>query len=107
MINIRHQPQVPQFGYNSWEMLNIALDTFIVDTGLDEKMFNMDFKQYGGLATKGWYRHLWELCTFLNVRIQGKLNKHVCPVRKGDVPFMREVIARNKDAKCLGAKTWK
>ena len=35
------------------KMLNVALDTFIFDTGLDEEVFNMDFKQYGGLATKG------------------------------------------------------
>ena len=67
-------------------------------------MFNTDFKQYDDLATKGWYRHLWELCTFLNVRIQGKFAKHLRPVRTGDVPFMKELIAQNKDAKCLGAK---
>ena len=50
---------------------------------------------------KVWYRHLWELCIFLNVRVQGKLARCLCPVRKGDVPFMTELIARNKDAKCL------
>ena len=35
------------------KMLNVALDTFIVDTGLDEDVFKMDFKQYAGLSTKG------------------------------------------------------
>ena len=53
-------------------MLNIALDTFIVDTGLGDGVFSADFKQYGGLATRGWHKYLWEPCTFLNVRIQGK-----------------------------------
>ena len=86
------------------KMLNIALDTFIVGTGLDDDMFNTDFKQYGGLATRGRYRHLWKLCTFLNMRIQGEFTRRFCPGRKGDVPFMKELIARNKDAKCLGAR---
>ena len=85
-------------------MLNIALDAFIVNTGLDDGVFNLDFKQNGSLTTMGWYRHLWELCAFLNVRIQGKYTRCFRPVRKGDVPFMKELIARNKDAKCLGAK---
>ena len=85
-------------------MLSVALDTFIIDTGLDGEVFNMDFKQHGGLATKRWYRHLWELCTFLNARIQGKFTRHFHPIRKGDVPFMAELIVRNKNAKCLGSK---
>ena len=86
------------------KMLNIALDAFIVGTGLDEEVFNMDFKQHGGLATKGWYRHLWELFIFLNVRIQEKFARRLRPIRKGDVPFMAELIVRNKGVKCLGSK---
>ena len=79
------------------KMLNVALDIFIVDTGLDKEVFNMDFKQHGGLVTKGWYRHLWGLCTFMNMRIQGKFARRFHSIREGDVPFMTELIARNKD----------
>ena len=86
------------------KMLNIALDAFIVDTGLGDDVFNMDFGQHGGLATRGWYKHLWELCTFLNVKIQGNFSRRFRPARKGDVSFMKELSARNKDAKCLGGK---
>ena len=38
---------------SSVRLRNVALDTFIVDTGLDEEVFSIDFKQYGALATKG------------------------------------------------------
>ena len=62
-------------------MLNIALDIFIVDTGQGDNMFNMDFKQHGGLATRGWYKHLWKLCTFLNVKIQGNVSRRFHLVR--------------------------
>ena len=34
-------------------MLNIAPDTFIIDTGLCNDVFNTNFKQYGGLTTRG------------------------------------------------------
>ena len=38
------------------------------------------------------------------MRIQGKFARRLRPVRKGDVPFMTELIVQNKDAKCLGSK---
>ena len=38
------------------------------------------------------------------MRIQGKFTRRLRLVKKGDVPFMTELIVRNKDAKCLGAK---
>ena len=35
------------------------------------------------------------------MRIQGKFARRIRPVRKDDVSFMTELIARNKDTKCL------
>ena len=89
------------------KMLNIALGTSIVDTGLGDDVFNMDFRHHGDLATRGWCKLLWELCTFLNAKIQRNFSRRFRPVRKGDVPFMRELIVRNKDKNCLGEKTWR
>ena len=38
------------------------------------------------------------------MKIQGDFSKRFPPIRKYDVPFMKEPISRNKDAKCLGEK---
>ena len=83
-------------------LLNIALDTFIIDTGLGGNVFNINFKKFGGLAIHGWFRHLWELCNFLEVNIEAKITKRFCLVKKGDIPFMEELIFRNREAKCFG-----
>ena len=35
------------------KMLNVALDTFIVDTGLQDNTFTKRYSSFGSLATKG------------------------------------------------------
>ena len=42
--------------------LRHAYQAFQVEVGLGGNIFALPFKQYGALATNGWFKHLWELC---------------------------------------------
>ena len=81
------------------KMLNVALDTFIVDTGLGDNIFTKSYSSFGSLATKGWFQHLWELADFLNVSVHMKANHRVQAIQRGNTPFTEKLIARNQETK--------
>ena len=45
MLDLNHSCCSANSDTSLKKMLNVALDTFIVDTGLNEEVFNMDLRQ--------------------------------------------------------------
>ena len=58
-------------------MLNIALDTFIIDTGLWNIVFFKSYSCFGALATKGWFQYFWELADFFGVSVHMDATRRV------------------------------
>ena len=46
-------------------MMRLAYETFLIDTGLGGNVFGRDYKKLHNLAEKCWFEHLWRLCNFL------------------------------------------
>ena len=73
-------------------MMKLAYETFLVDTGLGGNVFCRDYKKLHILAEESCFRHLWCLCDFLQVKIVLDKANHVPPIRKGDKCFMDAII---------------
>ena len=50
-------------------MMRLAYETFLVDTGLGGDVFCRNYQRLNQLAQESWFQHLWRLCDFLQVEL--------------------------------------
>ena len=50
-------------------MMRLAYETFLVDTGLGGDVFCRNYQRLNQLAQESWFQHLWRLCNFLQVEL--------------------------------------
>jgi len=69
-----------------------AYETFQLEVGSSGNIFMLNYRRFHVLASDGWFKHLWELCSMFNVNV--KFNEcHGIPMtRMNDKSVMDEII---------------
>lgn len=76
-------------------LLHQALETFQMEMGLSTDIFAEDFDRIGHLATGGFWKHLWQLCTRYKVKLQLSRRWLIPLLRSGDRTIMDIVCSQD------------
>jgi hypothetical protein len=88
------------FIQRTWGMANVdsrslmmGYESFMVKIGLYGNTMDHDYKAYSTLATNyTWYKNVWELIHYFNVRLKFQPKYRLGPVRRGEKLLMSEFI---------------
>jgi hypothetical protein len=73
--------------------LMTGYESFTVEVGLYSNTIEYEYKTHSILATDNtWFKNVWELVSYLNVRLQFNTDFHLKPIRQGDTSLMSEFI---------------
>ncbi|KAL7520600.1 hypothetical protein ACHAWX_005317 [Stephanocyclus meneghinianus] len=72
-------------------MLCQSLEVFQMEVGLSTNIFSKDFKLLGHLASHGWWKHFWQLCSKFQVSVTLS-RKYIIPLLQEDNHSFMDVI---------------
>ena len=74
------------------KMMKLSYKMFVVDVEIGGDVFSKDYKKLHKLAERSWFKHLWCLCGFLDVKVIFDKTHNVQPIRNKDVCFMDALL---------------
>jgi hypothetical protein len=76
------------------QMMLHCYESFIVEIGLYDNVFSLDYDKWSGLATDGtWYKNFWEYSSTLGIEFRLHQDFHITGIRERDQSLM-SVLAR-------------
>jgi hypothetical protein len=73
--------------------LMMAYKSFMIEVGLYGNIMDYDYKTHSMLATSGsWFKNIWELVWYFNVRVHVSAAFRLRAVRQGDISLMSEFM---------------
>ncbi len=73
--------------------LMIGYESFINEVGLYDNTVDYEYKTHSILATDNtWFKNVWELVSYFNVRFHFSDNLQLKPIQQGDLSLMSEFI---------------
>jgi hypothetical protein len=86
--------------FTTWGFANVGsralmmgYESFMVEVGLYGNTMDHDYKAYSTLVTNNtWYKNVWELIHYFNIRLVFQSKYRLGPVQRGDKALMSEFI---------------
>lgn len=90
------------FGGATASAMMFAYEAFLIEVGLYDNIFLLDYNQLSCLATDGtWFKQFWNLCSFYSVEFSVREDFHIKPVRENDRSIMGELATLGLDSSTL------
>ena len=81
------------FGAPHSNALMIGYESFIIEVGLYGNTMGYEYKTHSFLATDNtWFKNVWELVSYFNIRLHFNEDFQLKPIRQGDSSLMSEFI---------------
>jgi hypothetical protein len=75
--------------------LMMGYESFMVEVGLYGNTMGYEYKTHSILATGNtFFKNIWELVSYFNVRLHFSAVFQLKPIRRGDTSLMSEILAR-------------